>query len=134
MDEGFLLHDFIRDRKLTTYTSTQCLSACTISFLAGIKRYLADNARLGFHSARIGSLDRHQLPEINDNIKRLFISHGVSKWFIEKAFSTSSNDVWYPTNAELLNTGVVDELVDLNQFGLSGFGGLEKLADTDKIS
>ncbi len=47
--EGEKIRDLIEQRGLTTYTSTQCASACTIAYLGGTSRYLAPRAKLGLH-------------------------------------------------------------------------------------
>src|SRR6185369_11084853 len=52
--EGYLLGLLIKERHLTTYTSTICASACTEAFLSGSPRYLAKGAKLGFHSPSLG--------------------------------------------------------------------------------
>jgi len=121
--EGYEIYKIIRNRKLITYTSTDCASACTIAFLAGPQRYLAANAHLGFHSANYGGLDETALPGINNEIRETLRQHGVHAWFIEKALATRGDSIWRPTNEELIQAGVVTKIVDASQFGLSGVAG-----------
>jgi hypothetical protein len=121
--EGYEIYKLIRERKLITYTSTDCSSACTIAFLAGPQRYLASKARLGFHSSSYGGLDEKVLPGINDDMRRTLREHGVQSWFIEKALGTRGDNIWRPTNEELIRAGVVSRVVDASQFGLSGITG-----------
>jgi hypothetical protein len=118
--EGYGIYQIVRDRKLVTYTATDCLSACTIAFLGGSQRYLATKARLGFHSLSFGGLDQKQLPEINAELRRTLASHGAPTWFIDKALSTSSVSMWFPTHNELLAAKIVTQIVDPGQFGISG--------------
>src|SRR5439155_11997846 len=47
--EAHKLRDLIASRKLTTYSSEGCLSACATAFLGGVVRVLHEDARLGFH-------------------------------------------------------------------------------------
>jgi hypothetical protein len=68
----------MRERKLITYTSTDCV------FLAGPQRYLASKARLGFHSSSYGGLDEKVLPGINDDMRRTLREHGVQSWSSKK--------------------------------------------------
>jgi len=121
--EGYEIYKLIRERKLITYTSADCASACTIAFLAGPQRYLASQARLGFHSANYGGLDEKVLPGINDDIRQTLQQHGVQAWFIEKALATRGDSIWHPTSDELIRAGVVTKIVDASEFGLSGIAG-----------
>jgi hypothetical protein len=120
VSEGYEVHKLVRQHKLITYTSTDCVSACTIAFLAGGQRYLASSGRLGFHSANFGGLDEKVLPEINTDIRRTLRQHGVEAGFINRALATSGDSMWYPTHGELVHAGVVTKIVDAAQFGLSG--------------
>jgi hypothetical protein len=63
------------------------------------------------------------LPGINDDMRRTLREHGVQSWFIEKALGTRGDDIWHPTNDELLRAGVVTKIVDDSQFGISGIEG-----------
>lgn len=51
---------------------------------------------------------------------------GASLWFLQKALSTPPSSMWYPTQKELIDAGVVTKIVDANQFALSGTGSLWK--------
>src|SRR5688572_3981728 len=118
--EGCAVHKLIHERGLTTYTATNCGSACTVAFLGGGQRLLSSNARLGFHSSSYGELDNRHLPKINADLRRKLQRHRVPDWFIEKALTTSAKEMWYPTQEELLRAGVITKIVDPHQFGTSG--------------
>ena len=118
--EAIALYRTIKDRELITYTSTNCVSACSLAFLAGRKRYLSENGRLGFHSASFGTLSGEKVNGINSEFRRILQKHGLPKTFIDHAISTSSNDMWYPSKNELLKANVIDKVVDSRYFGLSG--------------
>ena len=120
ISEGHDVHRILRDRGLTTYTSTDCVSACTIAFLGGRERYLGTKGRLGFHSSSVGGVDQSRLPEINADVRATLQVHGVPSAFIEKALGTRSGSMWYPTTQELLSARIVTRVVDAAQFGLSG--------------
>jgi hypothetical protein len=118
--EGYQIYQIVRDRKLATYTATDCVSACTIAFLGGSQRYLSSKARLGFHSISFGGVDQKQLPDINADLRRMLAAHGAPPWFIEKAVSTGADSMWYPPSKDLLAAKIVTQIVDPDQFGMSG--------------
>ena len=49
--EGNKLHALLKTKSVTTYTTTNCASACTLVFMAGKKRLMVGKGKLGFHSA-----------------------------------------------------------------------------------
>ena len=120
VSEGYQVYQIVSDRRLTTYTATDCFSACTIAFLGGSQRYLADKARLGFHSISFGGLDYTQLPDINAELRRTLARHGAPDWFIDKALSTPASSMWHPSHDELVAARIVTQMVDPDRFGWSG--------------
>jgi hypothetical protein len=48
--EGFRIAIFTRQKRLTTYVSGECDSACAFIFLASRKRYVSESATIGVHS------------------------------------------------------------------------------------
>jgi hypothetical protein len=107
MGEGHELHKLIRAHSLITYTANECSSACTIAFLGGQKRFIAAQARLGFHQPGAPGLSQVDLQGARaDGIKSL-VEAGVSPSFADRAFSVPNTEVWYPTPQELLEAGVV---------------------------
>jgi hypothetical protein len=120
VSEGHQVYRLVRDRGLTTYTATDCFSACTIAFLGGSQRYLANNARLGFHSISFGGVDYQRLPDINADLRRTLEQDNVPKWFIDKALTTPASSMWHPSHDELVAASVVTRVVDPDHFGWSG--------------
>ena len=118
--EGYVVYQMLRERKLATYTATDCVSACTIAFLGGSQRYLSTKARLGFHSSNFGGVDQRHAPMINDEWRRMLAAHGAPSWFIDKALSTSADSMWHPTNKDLIAAKIVTRIVDPDQFAMSG--------------
>ena len=110
--EGEKIAQMIRARKITTYTTTECSSACTIAFLGGASRYLSSKGRLGFHSASFGSIDAKDVPEFNVDFRRALRENGVPSSFIDKAMRTASTSMWYPTHKELKTAGIITHSVD----------------------
>lgn len=122
INEGYKLYSLIREKKLITYTSTECASACTVAFLAGKEKYLGENGKLGFHSSSIGGQEGEVVQNINNDIRKTLKSSGVPDDFINHALSISSKDIWFPTKQELLQANVIDSVVDSRYFGMSAIG------------
>jgi hypothetical protein len=119
--EAYKLYRIIREHKLVTFTSSRCLSACTLAFLAGSERYLARGAKLGFHSSSIGGASSGEaVTEINNDVRRTLEAHGASPEFVRRALNTSSTSMWYPTGEELLNAKIIHAVIDGNDFAISG--------------
>lgn len=119
MNEAYQLYKTIKERNLITYTSADCVSACSVAFLAGRERYLGESGRLGFHSISIGELSGEDVKELNADLRETLRNHGVPNSFIGQALSVSSKDMWYPNQDELLRANVIDSVVDSRYFGLS---------------
>jgi hypothetical protein len=122
ISEGYKLYSLIQHRKLITYTSAECDSACTIAFLAGAEKYIGENGKLGFHSTSIDGQDGAIVAEINSELKQKMSSNSVPNDFINHALSTSNISIWYPSKQELLAAKVIDSVVDSRYFGISGIG------------
>ena len=95
----------IQQNNVNTHVSAECLSSCTTIFIAGVKRTLSDNAKLGFHQYRINS-NKLFAPnvDIDKELKRdivAFKKQGIDQDFLDKAFSVSHDDMWYPDHREL---------------------------------
>jgi len=121
VSEAYQLYKLIKERNLSTYTSADCVSGCSLAFLAGRERYLGEGGRLGFHSTSIGELSGVVVKELNDDVRRTLQNHGVPNSFIDRALSTSPKDMWHPSKKELLEAKIIDSVVDSRRFGLSGF-------------
>ena len=121
------------NHNLDTVAYGDCMSACTMIFLAGKKRTLAENSQLGFHKQLVVKRDHKPIYEaykdakgwedefayFNYNYDRLvtelvddikFInSRGVSMDFILNVFSTANDDLWLPSREVLLSSGAITE-------------------------
>ena len=111
--EGRGLARVIREHGLQTFSLDRCLSSCTTAFIAGTKRTLGTNARLGFHQYKTYSI----IPSINvDNEQAkdmaIFVKQGVSPQFLEKIFNQPPEGMWWPEIGELLDAGVVQQIDD----------------------
>lgn len=101
------LSRLIAERRLTTVAVGNCASACTVLFMAGRDRLLAQESTLGFH--RYHSPDPEQ-EEAEANMaidRRYFRSRGIPAWFIERAFATPNSGMWRPSLDEMKVANVV---------------------------
>lgn len=62
--EAIKLNSLIRERKLDTYVSANCLSACTVAFAGGRKRVLLEGAKLGFHAPAFPGMSDRELADM----------------------------------------------------------------------
>jgi hypothetical protein len=122
--------NLIRSRNLSTYVSHQCLSACTIIFLSGRERLITAQARIGFHQPDIPGLSQEGRREIIDaEVKRLR-GLGMSQAFALKANQAPPNDMWFPSNSELLAEKAATRLVNSADFAVSGLPQSELTDDS----
>lgn len=108
--EGRKLHKLIREKNLITYSLNGCYSACTVAFIAGKKRYISNNAYLGFHQYRT-ALDEYssQFAEhLQKQDLKLFENRGIRRTFTKKLYQASPDNMWYPSKMELINSNVID--------------------------
>lgn len=118
LGEGEKLFNLIRNRSLSTYVSSKCLSACTLAFAGGRERFLHRGAILGFHEGSFPGIE-----DADNAIQReVFGQAGFDKGFIDKAMSTPPTSIWKPTSDMLLSSKVVTSITDGNRFAYSGLG------------
>lgn len=103
----------IEQNQLNTHVIEDCLSSCTTVFVAGQKRTIGKNAKLGFHQYRINS---KKLFAPNVDVKKeldkdisAFLKRGVSQTFLDQAFSKKHNDMWFPSHGELIEAGIINK-------------------------
>jgi hypothetical protein len=129
INEAYKLYEIIETHKLSTYTSADCVSACSLAFLAGQKKYIGLNGRLGFHSMSIAGLGERTIPGINDDVRSTFAQNGLPESFISRALSTPPNDMWYPSKAELLEFNIIDSIADPRSFSTSAIPSQENILE-----
>jgi hypothetical protein len=90
--------EIIRARGLDTYVPRMCASACTVVFLAGKDRFLAPDARLGFHQAHAPGV----APAYFDALLRAtYQKAGVPDGFIDHVLRTPPQSIWFPDRPAL---------------------------------
>jgi hypothetical protein len=112
--EARKLRDLIVERHLSTYTVTECFSACVIAYAAGQERIIDATARLGLHQySALRPVDLENQYNID---RRFLLAQGVSRQFVERAFMTPNSSLWIPTQKELLEARLVTRVRgNLNQ-------------------
>jgi hypothetical protein len=111
---GRSLGRVIQEHGLNTYSFKGCHSACATAFIAGSNRYLADEARLGFHQYAVpfGGLEAYSNMRLEQQRDlQYFHSQGVSPGFLARLFQAEHGEAWYPTQRELMAAQVITGVV-----------------------
>lgn len=113
--EGRELSKIILINSLDTYTLEGCYSACGTAFISGNKRYLGKGANLAFHQYRGYSENFDPSVDLNSEQKKdlkIFQRRDINQDFIDRIFKAEQDDLWYPTVDEMLNAGVIHEVIN----------------------
>lgn len=100
----------ILERSLDTHIATHCYSACTVAFLAGERRTMARNAKLGFHQYKLESGSQPELISVADELERdrqFFAERGLSNEFVQQVFTAGHSELWIPDSDFLVKAGVI---------------------------
>jgi hypothetical protein len=120
--EAIRLHTLLRAQGVDTYVASGCYSACTIAFAAGRSRFIAKGATLGFHAPAFPGISKEELDAASLDQKQIFIESGFKKYFVDKALSTPSSDMWTPSAETMVTADVISGISYGTDFALSGFG------------
>jgi hypothetical protein len=93
---------------LDTYVFGRCLSACTLAFAGGERRYLGPRARIGFHQYVYDGRNAHPFIDYEAVYARdraFFESRGISPAFLDSAFEAPHSAIWYPGADRLIEAG-----------------------------
>ncbi|AHF00110.1 COG3904 family protein [Thioalkalivibrio paradoxus] len=99
---------------LNTYSFDGCHSACVTAFVSGDKRYLADEARLGFHQYAVPFGGLRAFSDMGLEQQRdlqHFRRQGVQPAFLARLFQAGHDEIWYPTQRELREAGVIHDVL-----------------------
>jgi hypothetical protein len=134
--EGRQLADIILTNDLDTYSIAGCYSACGTAYIAGNKRYLGTGANLAFHQYSapgsaiglyfdVGTEQRKDL--------EIYRSRGISEDFLDRVFLADQDELWYPTVDELIESGVVHDLVNPSGLQANDYGDVDSSELIDEI-
>ena len=108
------LAQLIEKQGLKTQVTQTCNSACTLVYIAGARRTIGPEGRLGFHQYRLlaGYPDTFTNPDSEQDKDRLFFFRkGVTQDFLDRIYSSAADSIWYPDQQMLLGAGVVHAVV-----------------------
>ena len=118
--EGRGISILITENELDTYSYKECSSACATAFIGGKRRYLGNIGKIGFHRYKLETASLwnfHPYLDINEEQNKdlaLFKSQGVQQTFLDKIFDHTPNKIWFPPQQELIESGVIHELLNPN--------------------
>ncbi|WP_375464953.1 hypothetical protein [uncultured Methylobacterium sp.] len=116
VEEGLALGGLVADHGLATYVPDDCASACTLAFVRGSQRYLGTGGRLGFHAPYEAGLFGQAFAVDSGPERAAYRAAGIAADFTAEALAVSSDDIWIPDAARLLQAGVVTEIVETDRF------------------
>ena len=84
--------------------------------MAGQSRIMKVGAKLSFHAYHFPGMTSNVIRQEIETDKTYFASRGVTKEFLNKAFSVESTTLWFPTVQELIDNGVITHIYDGTKF------------------
>ena len=111
MFEGQQIARLIRERGLDTLVDYQCASACTFALIAGRHRTAGPSAAIGFHQPTFPGLAEQERAMMIGDMRRLYRDGGISGAFLERVLRVAPDDMWYPTQAELIAARVITDAI-----------------------
>ncbi len=90
---------------LDTVVGEECLSACTVMFVAGKNRTVEKDGKLGFHAARSADPTEH----VTGSFRTAFAPFGLERKFVARVEATTPPAMWYPTREELIAARVLSK-------------------------
>lgn len=97
-------------RGLATEVDGDCLSACTLVFLAADRRRLGPAGRLGFHAyALLGHLTSLDVGAEEAKDRGYLLNRGVAPGFVARVMQTPAGKMWFPDRATLVAAGVLPD-------------------------
>lgn len=110
--EARAVYRLIAERRLETVTNSDCVSACALAFLGGVRRWLGAGGRLGFHSGHFVGLSQAAIARRSSDFQaNITARDGVPPGFFERVNSVAPTTMWYPTRRELLANHVLTDQV-----------------------
>lgn len=100
----------IMQRQLNTRAEQECSSACTIVFMAGLKRTLGQRGKLGFHGYRLETntfIPNVDIAKEQEKDRQFFLARQISAPFLDRIYNEAYSSIWYPDRAQLINAGII---------------------------
>jgi hypothetical protein len=117
--EGRKLRDLVASRGMVTYADGECMSACTLVFVAGRQRVLNDESGvIGFHQYGLPGVPSSAWVDGYADDETFAINAGVEREFATRMFTLSNTDMWKPAHEELVASKFVTKLSDGSEFAI----------------
>ncbi len=126
ISEAKRIGEMISERGMSTYCSSQALSAATLILMNGKQRYVTPDAKIGFHAGNFPGATKDMSDEMDEVIRKAMKKGGVSEVFIKRVLATPHSEMWYPTFEEMKKSGFISG----QSFG-QGFASSWGLPDVD---
>lgn len=107
-------------RRMITYTSENCESACMIAFLGGMERYAHQSAKVGFHQPAFPGVSASDLKDVIASIRLEMRNSGVSDVLVNAFLATPNSEMHYPKELELIKFGVIKDTADSLAIAITG--------------
>ena len=109
LHEGFRIATLTRQKKLSTYVSKECDSACAFIFLLGRKRYVSKDAKIGVHAVGDG-YGGEDAGTMRDTIQfaRLSAKFGIPSSTIGKMVTTPPRKITFLDQNDLSALKVIE--------------------------
>lgn len=120
VEEASSLAGIVTARRLSTVVRDICVSACTLVFVHGRRRYLLAGGRLGFHAPYEVGPDGGMQAVDPAPERAAYTAAGVPPAFVARAMAVAPADIWIPSIAELRMAGVVTAVVGRGRFPETG--------------
>lgn len=103
----------IAERRLATYATDRCYSACVIILMAGTERFLVQGAAIGLH--RPGSPGRGEPSLLADALLEIaradWVALGIDPGLVDRALAVPFDRIWKPSVEELVAGRVITGMV-----------------------
>jgi hypothetical protein len=104
---------------MVTYADGECMSACTLVFVAGRQRVLNDESGvIGFHQYGLPGVPSSAWVDGYADDETFAINAGVEREFATRMFTLSNTDMWKPAHEELVASKFVTKLSDGSEFAI----------------
>lgn len=100
----------VHAHQLETHVDGVCASACTVVFIAGQKRTIGPDGKLGFHGYRLlSTVETLNMADEQQRDIAEFTAQGVDPNFLQRALTTPHDTMWFPTRPELVAAGLLTD-------------------------
>jgi hypothetical protein len=101
-EEGVLIANLARQKKLSVYIAEECNSICAFVFFSAAKRYRAQDSRIGVHSiSNYRYIEDLSSMRLTLKLARLWAKLGVPEAAIGKLVTTRPSNITYLDAADL---------------------------------